>query len=203
MSLNKAIKTVRAHKGQRKQRMSRVQGLVGLQEANPSPRGSAELKREIENFIDKSNDIAAGLQYLILHETTNKGIEKYEKEMHTLGEEDADIVIHARRTKLRGPSPEVKLNIAPGGHQAEVTQRPLVNEELKPNPEEFRSRERCFKSFFASSMLQHGPIEEQQAYLHMCLVITLETSLSSKIEPDTPIFQDEANPEDNISKSSS
>ena len=86
MSLNKAIKTVRAHKGQRKQRMSRVEGLASLLESDPSPRESAELKREIKSFIDKSNDIAAGLQYLILHETSDEGIEKYEREMHTLRE---------------------------------------------------------------------------------------------------------------------
>ena len=79
--LNKAIKTVHAHKEHRKQRMHRVEGLVGLLEANPLPRGSAELKKEIENFIDKSNDITAGLQYLILHKNSDKGIERYEKEM--------------------------------------------------------------------------------------------------------------------------
>ena len=46
-------------------------------------------------------------------------------------------------------------------------------------------------------MLQHGLIDEQQAYLQMCLDIMLETSLSSKVETDTPIFQNEAEPETN------
>ena len=46
-------------------------------------------------------------------------------------------------------------------------------------------------------MLQHGPTEEQQVYLHMCLDIMLEISLGSKIDPDTLIFEDEENPEEN------
>ena len=45
--------------------------------------------------------------------------------------------------------------------------------------------------------MQHGPIEEQQAYLHLCLDIMQETSLGSKINPDTPILQDDKNTDDN------
>ena len=92
---------------------------------------------------------------------------------------------------LRGPAPEAEHNAAPGGTQAEVVQHPCVNEGLKPKPlahdatpEEFRSWAKRFRAFL--------PIEEQQAYLYMCLDITLEISLSSKVETDTPIFQDEA-----------
>ena len=88
--------------------------------------------------------------------------------MHTLGEEGTEIVTRARRSMLRGQAPEAKLNMAPGGTQAEVTQRSLVNEGLKPkppafdaNPEEFSSWAKCFRAFFALSVLQHGPIEEQ------------------------------------------
>ena len=46
-------------------------------------------------------------------------------------------------------------------------------------------------------MLHNSPMEEQQLYLNMCLDLTLECAISSKIDPDTPIFQDDDNPYDN------
>ena len=80
---------------------------------------------------------------------------------------------------LSGPAPEAKLNTAPGGHQAEVAQRLQVNEGLKPKPlahnatpEEFRSWAKSFRAFFASSMLQDGPIEEPVSYTHLTLPTT-------------------------------
>ena len=150
--------------------MHRVEGLVGLLEADPSPRGSTELKKEIENFIYKSNDVTAGLQYLILHENSEEGKERYEREMQTLGEEDTNIVTHARRTMLRGPEPRAALNAGPGGNNSEAA--PSAHGSTKG-----------FKVFYAFAMLQHGPIEEQQVNLHICLDIRLETSLGSKIDP--------------------
>lgn len=73
-----------------------------------------ELKKEIKNFIDKSNNIAAGLQYLILHETTDKGVEKYKREMQALGQEDGHCVTRVRAAMLRDPKPETVLNAGPG-----------------------------------------------------------------------------------------
>ena len=64
-------------------------------------------------------------------------------------------------------------------------------------PEEFRSWEEHSKAFYASSLLQNGPMEEQQAYLNMCLDLMLETAMSSKIDPHLPIFQDKNNQEEN------
>ena len=148
----------------------------------------------------------AGLQYLILHETTDDGIEKYERELAALGQEDSNLITRARAAMLAGPEPEVTFHAGPMANNAadNALQRLRINECQKPNllahdatPEEFRSWAKRFKAFYASSMLQHGPIKEQQAYLNMCLDIMLETSLGSKIDPDMPIFQDDENPDDN------
>ena len=39
----------------------------------------------------------------------------------------------------------------------------------------------------------HGTMEEQWAYLNMCLDVALETAINSKIDQKTQIFQDEQN----------
>ena len=116
--LTKRSKRSTRTKDTEKQRMQRVEGLVSLLEANPSSRGNVELRKEIENYIDKSNNIAAGLQYLILQETTDEGIEKYECEMQALDQKDGDLVTHARAAMLKGPEPEAALNAGLANNQS-------------------------------------------------------------------------------------
>ena len=113
LSLNKVIKTVRVHKGHRKQRMNRVQRLVGFLEENLSLRGSPELKKEIKNYIKKANDLSADLQYLILQETWDGGIKKYTREMQALGHEDGDLVMRVSAVMLEGLEPEAALDAGP------------------------------------------------------------------------------------------
>ena len=61
LSMNKAIKTVRAHKGHKKQHMGRVEGFISLLDATPSGRLMTDLQEELEHYKDKTEDIAAGL----------------------------------------------------------------------------------------------------------------------------------------------
>ena len=67
--------------------MGRVEGLISLLEATPSARFTTNLKEELENYIYKTSDIAAGLQYLMLHNNGDEGIGKYERDMAVMGED--------------------------------------------------------------------------------------------------------------------
>ena len=64
MSKNWGTKMVRGH---RKQCKGGGEGLIGLLDAAPSARLATDLQEELESYIDKTNDISAGLQYLMLH----------------------------------------------------------------------------------------------------------------------------------------
>ena len=201
LSVNRAIKTVRAHKGHRKQCMQWVEGLISLLEGPPSVRLNTDLQTEIESYINQTNDIAAGLQYLMLTDNVEERIGKYKREMANLGTEDAVLITRARVAMTASTEPETTFHVGPSANSNNkdnegAAQRPRINKGLKPkplrqdaSPEEFRSWAKHFKAFYASSL--------QRAYLHMCLDITLETAISSKIKPDTRIFKDEGNPEDN------
>ena len=78
----------------------RVHGVISHLEANPSVQLNTDLQREVENFIDKTNDTLAGLQYLTLHKTMDDGIEKYEREMAALRQKDGDLMTSGRAAIL-------------------------------------------------------------------------------------------------------
>ena len=108
LSVNMAIKTVGAHKGHRKQRMQQVEGLISLLEATPSARLTTDLQTKFENYLDKTNNIAAGLQYIMLHDNGKDRIGKYDRkrEMLTMGTEDAELITMARASMASTPEPE-------------------------------------------------------------------------------------------------
>ena len=96
LSVNRATKTVRAHKGHREQRSGRVQVLICLLKDAPSARLAMDLQEELEYYIDKTNDISAGLQCLIMHDNSKEGLGKYRDEKTGMGEEDTDLILRAK-----------------------------------------------------------------------------------------------------------
>ena len=104
LSVNKAIKMVRARNGHRKQQKGRVEGLISLLAATPSAWLMTDLQEELESYIEKTNDISVGLQYLMLQDNGEEGIGQYERDMAAMREEDADLITCARAAMVNAQS---------------------------------------------------------------------------------------------------
>ena len=203
--LNKAIKTVRVYKGHRKLHAQST-GTHRPSGGHPPQHDLTQTSKEklkTSSTRQTTSWLASSISSFTRPRTTES---RSTKESWPHSGRRTATSSHVQEQPLAGPEPEVTFHAGPMANNAadNALQRLRINECQKPNllahdatPEEFRSWAKRFKAFCASSMLQHGPIKEQQAYLNMCLDIMLETSFGSKIDPDMPIFQDDENPDDN------
>ena len=91
LSVSKAIKTVRAHKGHRRQ-SGKINSFTECHAVSPL---TANLQEELENYIDKANDITTWLQYLMLQDNGEDSVAAYKRDIAAMGKEDTELITRA------------------------------------------------------------------------------------------------------------
>ena len=74
---------------------------------------TTDLQEELENFIEKTRDLSAGLQYLMLQDNGEEGIWQYEWDMAAMVEDNADLITCVRAAVVNDPEPKVTFHTPP------------------------------------------------------------------------------------------
>ena len=191
--VSKILASIRAYKGHFTRSEKIIQRLSAFVGQSPSSLVLKDLEDELTRFkalIHKITD-----NYITLQEINPDDFDDYAgklDELHERYNSIEDRAFQIINDSVRAPAMNPAIPPQAGGQPGA---RVKVNDSLKPKPltrdntpAEFRSWCRKFRAFYTTSGLDKYTIEEQQAYLNVCLDVSLETKIRDKVDRTTPIF---------------
>lgn len=168
--------------------------------AKPSAHTVAEINRELQAYLKRAEIVQSAYAHLLSEATTDADKKKYEKGLDdndTVKNAIRDLALDAMEAEKAPPAAAQ----APTNPDGSVKDFKKTNEGLKPttlshedSPEQLRSWERMWQSFYATGNLHTLRVEDQQAWLLSVVDKYLAGRLESRMKSDTPIFQDPADP---------
>ena len=168
--------------------------------ARPSAHTVAEISRELQAYLRRAEIVQTAYAHLLSEAKSDADKKKYEK-----GLDDNDSVKNAIRDLAldameaeKAPPPSAHVPTNPDGSVRDFKK---TNEGLKPttlshedSPEQLRSWQRMWMSFYATGNLHTLRVEDQQAWLLSVVDKCLAGRFESRMKSDTPIFKDALDP---------
>ena len=183
---------IRAQKGHMTRNVKAAERLCQFVRGKPSSIASGQLIKSHENLQESMDKIVGSYTELMGYSPEDvETIEGKLAELESIFTETSEKLM-AAANEIDVP-PQPNLETPPTGQSQQM--KPQVNGALKPSvlnddytPVEMRAWVSQFKAFYSTSNMAQCTVEDQQAYLKICVDLNLYLRLSDKVSPTTEIF---------------
>ena len=207
--------SIRGQRGWLTRAANRLTRLYNELAATPTPVVVAKIEEAMREAEKRTIICAAGYQHLSEEEgLAENEVTGFIDSMNLVFAQQEDRQTEKTENlanhQVPAPAPAIAAPPAPwpqdnedNGQVVGAARPPKPIESMRPKPltdkftpAQFRYWADAFRTFYNSSNLQACSIPDQQQYLLGCMDLDFATALTQKIDPESPIFEDEDNDRD-------